>query len=73
MKTTPFNTGKVLIGCNYQPPRAKHTPSRTEAMLQNSLLKGKFKESKTDWDGVVIVFGCIFCMAIVYAWVWGSY
>ena len=29
-------------------------------------------QERTDWDGVVIVLGCIAAVAIVYAWLWGG-
>ena len=38
---TPYNTGKIKIGCNYQPPVRAWTPSRTEIMLQDALLSGR--------------------------------
>jgi hypothetical protein len=63
MSTTPYNTGKVLIGCHYQPPRRVAEPSRTETLLQTALLNDK---SHVDWDGIVIVVGCAFLMAVPY-------
>ena len=63
MSTTPYNTGKVLIGVHYQPPRRVVELSRTEALLQTALLDGK---PRVDWDGVVIVVGCAFLMAVPY-------
>ena len=33
---TPYNTGKVLIGCRYEP--AKHTPTCTDDFWQSVLL-----------------------------------
>ena len=38
---TPFNTGKIKIGCHYQPPARTWTFSRTEIMLQEALLAGR--------------------------------
>ena len=35
---TPYNTGRVLIGSNYQRPATVWTPSRTELTLQAALL-----------------------------------
>ena len=63
MKTVPFNTGKVLIGCNYTPPVKPYTPSRTESMLQSALLDDK---PGLDWDGIVIVVGCAALIALPY-------
>ena len=36
---TPFNTGKVLIGSNYQPPVTAWMPSRDQINLQTALLQ----------------------------------
>jgi hypothetical protein len=69
MRTTPYTTKSGLqIGCNYEPPKRIWEPSRTETMLQKALLDGK---SNTDWDGILIVVGCAFLMAVpylVFAW-----
>lgn len=63
MKTTPYNTGKVLIGSNYTPP-VKHQPlTRTEAMLQSALLDDK---PPMDWDGIAIIVGVAALFAIPY-------
>ena len=58
MKTTPYDTGKVKIGCNYTPPRRMYEPTRTESMLQTALIGGE----STDWDGIVIA---VFIAALV--------
>lgn len=63
MSPTPYNTGKVLIGCHYQPPRCVVEPSRTETLLQTALLSDK---PRVDWDGIVIVVGCALLMAVPY-------
>lgn len=67
-KGAPYNTGKVLIGCNYQ-IKQHWQPSRTDNMLQTALLDKR--KGQSDWDGVVIVLGCFAAVAIVYAWLWG--
>jgi hypothetical protein len=36
MKTTPYNTGKVLIGCMYEQPAPEITPE--ELWIQSTLL-----------------------------------
>jgi len=76
MRVTPFNTGKVLIGCNYQPQPKPLRMSHTETMLQAALLRVKAPKPvtarQTDWDGIVIVGGCIVAIVIVYAWLWGA-
>ena len=38
---TPYNTGRVLIGSNYQRPATTWTPSRTEVTLQSALLDSR--------------------------------
>lgn len=66
---TPYDTGKVKIGCNYTPPKRIWEPSRTENMLQKALLDGK---SNTDWDGIAIIVGVAFLMAspyLFFAWI----
>lgn len=39
MKATPYNTGRVLIGCNYQRPAHHWMPSRDQITLQSALLQ----------------------------------
>ena len=74
---TPYTTKSGLqIGCNYQEPVKPWFPSRTENMLQASMLQAQKNNRakpahRIDWDGVVIVGGCIVAMVIVYAWLWG--
>ena len=65
---TPFNTGKVLIGINYQAPQMPWSPTRTEAMLQDALLARK---PSIDWDGITIalVFGVVLALVIVGSWI----
>jgi len=60
MKTPPYDTGKIKIGCNYTPPRAWQ-PTRTEAMLQRALLG---KKTAIDTSGIYIVLGCAALMAL---------
>jgi hypothetical protein len=82
MKVTPYNTGKLLIGSNWQPQPKPPRMSRTETMLQASLLEAKPRKQaklakpvaarQTDWDGIVIVGGVIASVVIVYAWLWSS-
>lgn len=55
MKTIPYDTGKVKIGCNYTPPQRVYEPSRTEVMLQDALLEKRYGKTKVDWDGIWIV------------------
>jgi len=63
MKTTPYNTGKILIGCNYTPPVKRQPLSRTEAMLQSAMLDDA---PEIDWGGIWIVVGFAFLMAAPY-------
>ena len=77
---TPFDTGKIKIGCNYQHPVQPWFPSRAENMLQESMLQAnKDKQSKqakpdrqTDWDGIGIVAGCIAAVILAYGLGWLS-
>jgi len=65
---TPYNTGKVKIGCAYQPPVRRPQMTRTETMLQSALLGGK---PRIDWDGIAIIVGCAALIAapyLVFAW-----
>lgn len=64
----PFNTGKIKIGCNYQPPAQRWTPSRTEALLQDALLDNK--EALIDFDGIWIVIGCAALVCLAYGIGW---
>ena len=66
---TPYDTGRIKIGCNYQHPVQPWFPSRTEAMLQDALLTPPRKFA-IDWDGVAIVGICIVTMVAGYAWLW---
>ena len=61
MKTTPYDTGKIKIGCNYTPPKRVYEPTRTEAMLQAALLGDK---PAIDTSGIWIVLGCAALMAL---------
>jgi hypothetical protein len=60
----PFHTGKVRIGCAYQP--ALRVPMDRDAIrLQDALL---CNARRTDWDGIVIVLGTLAAIGAV-AWV----
>lgn len=64
LKQTPYNTGKVLIGCRYYDtpklPQMDHEAER----LQRALLKDNW----VDTDGVFIIVGCIAAIVIVWRW-----
>ena len=55
MKTTPYNTGKVLIGCMYTPPPP--TPTPEELWVQSALIGGKVNREE--------VLTAVFCTALV--------
>lgn len=40
-RTPPYNTGKVLIGCRYDPPRQQNVLSGDAYRLQTALLRSK--------------------------------
>lgn len=42
-RVVPYNTGKVLIGCRYEPARPRYEVSGDEYRLQTALLKGDRK------------------------------
>lgn len=39
-RVVPYNTGKVLIGCRYEPPKPNYVMSEDEYRLQTALLEG---------------------------------
>jgi hypothetical protein len=39
----PYNTGKVLIGCRYEPPKPNYVVSEDAYRLQTALLMGRRK------------------------------
>ena len=39
----PYNTGKVLIGCRYEPPPPNYVVSEDAYRLQTALLMGRRK------------------------------
>lgn len=42
MKQTPYNTGKVLIGCRYEPPKSNHVTPEGEFI--QSVLMGEYQQ-----------------------------
>jgi len=42
-RTPPYNTGKVLIGCRYEPPKPNYVVSEDAYRLQTALLMGRRK------------------------------
>ena len=60
-KQTPYNTGKVLIGSQYQPPRRVNL-SATEELLQSALLGDKQSASeRAEW----LFLRCLYVIAAV--------
>lgn len=61
----PYNTGKVLIGCNYQPPKLPIDLGKDAELLQAALLDipstpearaGRFLARHGAWVVLVLVF-----------------
>ena len=63
-KVVPYNTGKVLIGVNYIPPKDKTLtePSVDMARLQNAMLKNPQPTSFETWMMRVVL---AFCTAVI--------
>jgi len=63
-KVVPYNTGKVLIGVNYVPPKDKGVtePSGDMFRLQSSLLNSPQPTAAETWVMRVVL---AFCSAIV--------
>jgi len=55
MKTTPYNTGKVLIGCMYTPPPPVPTPE--ELWVQSALIGDKVNREE--------ILLAVFCTTLV--------
>lgn len=65
-KPTCFNTGKVRIGCNYEPPRHVHH-DRDALRLQRALLG---ERSPIDASGLFIaaVVGALIALVLISYW-----
>lgn len=63
-KTVPYNTGKVLIGVNYVPPKDKTItePSGDMFRLQSSLLNSPQPTTAETWMMRVVL---AFCTAVI--------
>lgn len=59
-KTTPYNTGKVLIGSAYQ-PRPQYELSATEARLQEALLGKRSAEDRAEQ----LFMRCLYVIGLV--------
>jgi len=66
-KKIPYNTGKVMIGSNYQPPRRVNL-SATEERLQSALLGDKRSiGERTEW----LFLRCLYVIAgVAMAIIW---
>ena len=65
MRIPPYNTGKVEIGCRYDPPRFRYHPTVDEERLQRALLGlGRPRVSAEYWAGlwaltIVLILGLV--------------
>ena len=60
---TPYNTGKIKIGKDYQPPRRPHTLNKDELLLQEALLS-KPRRLNT---GLILYIGILAVVGISFA------
>ena len=70
-KTTPYNTGKVLIGKHYVPPKDKTLtePSKDMFRLQSSLLGSPQPTSFETWMmRAVMTFAAIVIVLDLFVW-----
>ena len=70
-KTVPYNTGKVLIGVNYVPPKDKTLtePSVDMARLQNAMLKNPQPTSFETWMmRMVLAFCAVVIVLDLFVW-----
>jgi hypothetical protein len=70
-KTVPYNTGKVLIGVNYVPPKDKTLtePSVDMARLQNAMLKNPQPTTAETWMmRVVLAFCAVVIVLDLFVW-----
>ena len=59
----PFNTGKVLIGSRYEPPR-RYEMSRDMETLQRKLLEEGLGRRARASAAIVIYITALFCLAL---------
>lgn len=60
---TPYNTGKVLIGRAYQPPRQTGGGGASMERLQGALLQAR-DDVQQDLDGLYIAAACLAILAV---------
>lgn len=59
MKTPPYNTGKVKIGCHYVPPQLNYHTDITD-QWQSVFIDGKREPNWGAWFYVMFVVGFAF-------------
>ena len=62
-KPLPFNTGKVLIGSRYEPPK-RYEMSRDMETLQRKLLEERLGRRAQASAAIVIYITALFCLAL---------
>jgi hypothetical protein len=62
MKTTPYNTGKVLIGCMYTPPPP--TPTPEELWVQSALIGGKVNREEVLTAAFCTTLAAVVCILV---------
>ena len=70
-KVVPYNTGKVLIGVNYVPPKDKGVtePSKDMARLQNALLNTPQPTTAETWMmRGVLAFASVIVLLDLFVW-----
>ena len=70
-KTVPYNTGKVLIGVNYVPPKDKTLtePSVDMARLQKAMLKNPQPTTAETWMMRVVLALCAVVIVLdLFVW-----
>lgn len=55
MKQTPYNTGKVLIGSRYEPPKPAYNDPNSEFWQGVLLGDHRYKRKQRIWFGIYLV------------------
>lgn len=67
MAPPPYNTGKIKIGKDYQPPRRPRTLNKDELLLQRALLnKGRRRLSDGSIAAIGIAIAVVIAAAVVH-------
>lgn len=64
MKQTPYNTGKVLIGCRFDPPKSNHV-TREGEFWQSVLLGDHARARRENVHMVLYVAGLMGVVALI--------